>query len=128
MAIGNSFQAFVIVHDSFHAFPDLALSSDTRASIRGLNFQLSTRLSQKTCSCAAFSGATPSPEPLHAASGAARPCFGRQQAAGLSCFCTKRRTTVFCFDALFDGENYVIREHALPTQRAPQCCVSAEIL
>ena len=40
-AVGDSFQAFVIGRESFHAFSDIALSSDTRTSIRGLNFQLS---------------------------------------------------------------------------------------
>jgi tetratricopeptide (TPR) repeat protein len=40
-AVGDSFQVFVIGRDSFNVFRDIALSSDTRASIRGLNFQLS---------------------------------------------------------------------------------------
>ena len=40
-AVADSFHAFVIGRDSFHAFRDIALCSDTRASIRGLNFQLS---------------------------------------------------------------------------------------
>jgi hypothetical protein len=40
-AVGDAFQTFVIGHDMFHAFPNIALSAETRASIRGLNFQLS---------------------------------------------------------------------------------------
>jgi CHAT domain-containing protein len=40
-AVGDSFQTFVIGRDSFHVYRDVAVSSDTRASIRGLNFQLS---------------------------------------------------------------------------------------
>ena len=40
-AVGDSFQVFVIGRDSFNVFRDVALSADTRASIRGLNFQLS---------------------------------------------------------------------------------------
>jgi hypothetical protein len=40
-AIGDSFHAFVIGRDKFRAFPDLAFAAEVRASIRGLNFQLS---------------------------------------------------------------------------------------
>ena len=40
-AVGDSFQAFVIGREKFHAFPDLAVAAEIRASIRGLNFQLS---------------------------------------------------------------------------------------
>jgi len=40
-AVGDAFQAFVIGRDAFQIFRDVALSADIRASIRGLNFQLS---------------------------------------------------------------------------------------
>jgi CHAT domain-containing protein len=40
-AVGDCFQIFVIGRESFRVFQDVCLSSDTRASIRGLNFQLS---------------------------------------------------------------------------------------
>jgi len=40
-AVGDRFLAFVIGKEQFQVFPDLASADDIRASIRGLNFQLS---------------------------------------------------------------------------------------
>jgi CHAT domain-containing protein len=40
-AIGNSFQAFVIGPDNFHVVRDICSNVDVRASLKGLNFQLS---------------------------------------------------------------------------------------
>jgi CHAT domain-containing protein len=114
-AIGNSFQAFVIGHDSFDAFPDLALSSDTRASIRGLNFQLSKFHLQ------------PAYLKKHAATllAAARHHLQNlytQLLAPLARVLDGNKRLIIVphqmlhyvpFHALFDGENYVIDRHAV---------------
>src|SRR4030095_5426799 len=114
-AIGNSFQAFVIGHDSFHAFPDLALSSDTRASIRGLNFQLSKFHLQpaylKKHATALLSASQHHLRNLYTQLLAplARVLDGNKRLI----IVPHQMLHYVPFHGLFDGENYVIDRHAV---------------
>jgi CHAT domain-containing protein len=114
-AVGDSFQAFVIGRDSFQVFRDIALSSDTRTSIRGLNFQLSKfHLQPAYLNKHAAS--------LHAAARHHLRNLYTQLMEPIShLFKNSRRLIIVPhqmlhyvpFHALFDGESYLIDKHAV---------------
>ena len=114
-AVGDSFQVFVIGHETFQAFTDVALTAEIRSSIRGLTFQLSKFHLQPaylTKHAQSLLAATRHHlKSLHAQLIA--PIEGAMTAGKRLIIVPHQLLHYVPFHALWDGEHYVIDKHPI---------------
>jgi tetratricopeptide (TPR) repeat protein len=114
-SVGGAFQAFVIGRDSFQVFRDLAISNDIRASIRGLNFQLSKfHLQPAYLSKHSFSLLAAARHHLgNLYNHLIAPIFHLFKGSKRLIVVPHQMLHYIPFHALFDGENYLIDRYAV---------------
>ena len=114
-SVGDSFHAFVVGRETFHAFPNIAVSSETRASIRGLNFQLSKFHLQpaylKKHASSLLAAAKHHLQNLHA--GLIAPISHLFEGSKRLVIVPHQMLHYVPFHALYDGENYLIDKYAV---------------